>query len=45
MIVGRRGEAGVPLPLVVDLREQPGGDGVLIRRGKLLDLCDRTLKK
>jgi hypothetical protein len=43
LVVGRRGEAGGPLPLVPDLREQPGGDGVLILDGKLLGLGDRVL--
>ena len=28
LVLGGRGKAGVPLPLVLDLREQPGGDGV-----------------
>ena len=37
--------AGGPLPLVVNLREEPGRNGVLILGGQLLCLCDRTLKK
>jgi hypothetical protein len=45
LIVGGRGEAGAPLSLVFNLREQPGGDGVLILGGKLLSLGDRTLEK
>jgi hypothetical protein len=38
LVVGCRREASTPLPLVLDLREQPRGDGVLILGGKLLDL-------